>query len=91
MPRAPNTIRPTFLHLGLPEDIRAKLDLVLHSEVEGRVPKGAYQRFFLDRISEFFNHRRLGLEPYGFPPGFFVKGPPEMLARLETHLKGKSQ
>jgi hypothetical protein len=55
MPRKPNILRPTPLKLMLPEDIRAKLDLILYSEVEGRVPLGAYQRFFLERLQEYFS------------------------------------
>jgi len=41
-------------NLHLPESVRTRLDLLLFSELEGRVPKGAYQRFFLERITEFF-------------------------------------
>lgn len=55
MPRRPNVVRPVRLTLMLPEDIRAKLDLHLWSEVEGRVPHGAYQQFFLARIAEYFS------------------------------------
>jgi hypothetical protein len=54
MPRRPNIDRPTRLELKLPESLRAKLDLHLFSEVEGRVPKGGYQAFFEQRIREFF-------------------------------------
>lgn len=42
----------------LPESIRAKLDLLLFSEVEGRVPHGSYQRFIIERIKEFFDRGR---------------------------------
>jgi hypothetical protein len=38
--------------------VRAKLDLYLFSEVEGKIPKGAYQQFLIDRITEFFNKRK---------------------------------
>lgn len=61
--RRPNILRPTKLTLMLPEDIRAKLDLLLFSEVEGRVPKGAYQRFFIERINEFFEARKPNAQP----------------------------
>lgn len=88
MPRPPNIIRPTYLHMALPEDARTKLDLLLHSPLEGRVPKGAYQKFFLERMWEFFTWRRLALTPYGFPEGYFVAGPKGMLDTLETKLKG---
>lgn len=56
--KKPKIIRPTKLTLMLPEDIRAKLDLHLYSTVEGRVPFGAYQRFFIERITEYFNQRK---------------------------------
>jgi len=89
MPRPPSVIRPTLLHVSIPEDLRTRLDLLLFSSLEGRVPKGAYQRFFSERIQEFFNHRKLDLMPYGAPQGFFVSGPKEMIDTLETILKGK--
>jgi hypothetical protein len=38
----------------LPEDVRAKLDILLWSAVEKRVPLGAYQAFFLERIRDYF-------------------------------------
>lgn len=52
--RPPNIQRPVAMNLHLPEDIRAKLDVYLFSNVEGRIPKGAYQAFFIERINEFF-------------------------------------
>ena len=61
MPRKPDVIRPSLLHMSIPEDVRAKLDLYLFSELEGRVPKGAYQKFFTERIQEFFGWRRMDL------------------------------
>lgn len=56
--KPPKIIRPTKLTLALPEDVRAKLDLHLFSTVEGRVPFGSYQRFFVERIQEFFQPKR---------------------------------
>lgn len=56
--KKPKIIRPVKLTTNLPEDVRAKLDLHLYSEVEGRVPFGAYQRFLVERIQEFFSERR---------------------------------
>lgn len=52
MARQPNILRPTKLTMHLPEDVRAKLDLYLWSDVEGKVPKGAYSRFFTQLINE---------------------------------------
>ncbi|MDE2097543.1 MAG: hypothetical protein KGL39_09880 [Patescibacteria group bacterium] len=86
MPRKPSIIPSAKLTLCLPEDIRTRLDIYLFSELEGRVPKGAYQAFFLSRILDFFESRRLPLEPFGFPQGFYTEGPKEMLHALETRL-----
>jgi hypothetical protein len=53
MPRRPNLDKPTTIHFTIPETEKAWLDLFLFSEAEGRVPYGAYNRFFADRIREF--------------------------------------
>ena len=58
MPRRPAITPNIRLGTTLPAEIRAKLDLYLFSEVEGRVPKGAYQAFIIERIVEFFATRR---------------------------------
>jgi len=52
--RRPNIIRPIKLTTTFPEDVRAKLDLHLYSEVEKRVPQGAIQRFMIDLINQYF-------------------------------------
>ena len=77
------------LNLALPEDWRVRVDLLLHSEFEGRVPKGAYQRFFLERLVDFFETQALDLGPYlGTLPGeASVRGRPTAVAKLETHLR----
>ncbi len=82
-------VRPTHLHLSLPEDVRTRLDLFLWSDLEQRIPQGAYQTFFLSRIREFFSHRTLDLAPFlGTPPGtFIVKGDEEVLRKLTNLLE----
>lgn len=87
MPRSPNFDRPASLHLKLPETVRAKLDLHLFSDVEGRVPQGKYQEFFIERIGEYFDGRRLDLAPFGFPNGFYVTGQKDMIDLLERRLR----
>lgn len=88
MSQRPAVIPITFLNLQLPLDVRAKLDLHLFSELEGRVPKGAYQRFFLERLREFFEGRRLDLAPYvNCQPGtLVVNGPASAVNALEKVL-----
>lgn len=56
MPRRPNLERPVPLNLKLPESMRARLDLLLWSSVEGRVPRGAYQSFFIGLLTEHLEH-----------------------------------
>jgi len=87
MPRKLNLDRPVALTLKLPESVRARLDLLLFSALEGRVPKGAYQDFFAARIQEFFEHRQLDLQPYGFPTGCYISATKETLKELEYRLK----
>lgn len=76
------------LFLMLPASVRTRLDLHLFSELEGRVPQGSYQQFFLERIREFFDSRRLDLSPFGLP-GYYVFGPKGMIEGLEQLLKEK--
>jgi hypothetical protein len=87
MPRKPNLDRPVPLTLKLPETLRGRLDLWLFSPLEGRVRQGAYQEFFIQRLQEFFDWQRLDLSPFGFPPGYFVSGPKEIIRELELRLR----
>jgi hypothetical protein len=57
MPNRPLVTRPTSLHIHLPEDIRGRIDLHLWSEVEQRVPKGAYQKLIVQLLREYFKSR----------------------------------
>lgn len=63
--RPPNILRPTKLTTYLPEDLRAKLDLHLFSEIEGRVPHGAYSQFLAERVREFFAPKQKQCEHCG--------------------------
>lgn len=45
MPKPRRTIRPTQLNVSIPENLRAKIDLLLFSPVENRVPHGAYSAY----------------------------------------------
>lgn len=54
MPRRPNIERPEQVEISLPETEKARLDLFLWSESEGRVPYGAYSKFFLELLRNHF-------------------------------------
>jgi len=53
--RPPNVLRPCKLSIYLPEDLKAKLDLHLFSQLENRIPHGAYSTFMTERVRAFFN------------------------------------
>lgn len=74
MPRRPNIERPTQLCLKLPESTRIRLDLILWSSVEGRVPVGAYQKFFLSLLNNYFDS--LKDSPNVLPRNSIEDGPP---------------
>jgi hypothetical protein len=84
-------IRPISLRTTFPEDTRAKLDLYLWSELEGRVPQGAYQRFLVARIREFFEDANLDIGPWLEPtsPPMIVRGSPLTIDALASWLDFK--
>ena len=86
--RPANIIRPSKLTTTLPEDLRAKLDLHLWSELEQRVPVGAYQRFLVERIVEYFNSTSLDIGEYlGLPTSAWVRGTPAAIELLRNKLE----
>lgn len=90
MPRRPAVIPSSIINLALPADARTQLDLHLYSELEGRVPRGSYQRFFTERIREFFAREQLDLAPYvtGIIPGEgIITGSPPTVATLKRILE----
>jgi hypothetical protein len=54
MGRPAHIIRPRELHLHIPADKMEQLDAFLWSSASNSVPKGAYSRFFKERIEDFF-------------------------------------
>ena len=58
--RRPNIIRPVKVHTALPEDLWAKIQFHLHSPVEGRVPKGAFQALMIRLLTDYLNLKENG-------------------------------
>ena len=88
----PKLINPTrALNTHLEERLMIQVDLLLWSEAENRVPKNSYQRFFNERIREFFGTRALDLSPYtGAAPGLqIIRAEPEVLEILRGLLEKK--
>lgn len=94
MPRGrPPLVNPTRpLHVHLDSTLAARLDELLLSPAEGRVPAGAYQRLFNTLLRRFLDEKELDLSPYlgSFPGEHLVSGHPDALAALTTHLGAKS-
>lgn len=92
MPRRPSLTPSRPLTVRLPADLMARVELLLFSELEGRVPLGGYQEFFTQRLIEFFDEKPLDLGPFlGTLPGeAVVRGKVGAVHRLLTHLKEKS-
>lgn len=89
--RKPNLEASVATNLHLPESLRTRLDLILFSELEGRVPKGAYQKFFMERLSEYFSTRTADLSAaVGAPPGtHFVRAKPDTILALAASLRSQ--
>jgi len=89
--RRPNPIPSVASLLTLPEDVQARVTMHLFSKLEGRVPQGAYQRFYVELLTAFFEHRRLDLAPFANcePEIFIVSGSEETIQLLQKVLKGE--
>lgn len=92
MSRTPSPIPSKQLNLALPRSVFTKLSLHLFSELEQRVPYGAYGRFMTERLQEFFAGDSLDLAPYcgSTPNALIVRGTPEAIEQVrrlleETH------
>lgn len=72
MPKPRRTIRPTVFNLSIPEDLRARLDLALWDEIEGRVPHGRYTAYICGLIRDDLDSRQHRLAAAHVP---FVGGP----------------
>lgn len=73
----------------LAEEDAAKLELYLWSPAEQRLPYAARQKFFTERIKEFFGRHSLDVGLY-FPvlgPGCLVHGSPTVISLLKAHLE----
>jgi len=90
MSRRPNPIPSVQLNVALPLDVHTRLSAHLYSELEQRVPFGAYQRFLVELIRERFDGRSLDLAPFiaGLPADVFrVSGTAEAIECLRLQLE----
>lgn len=90
MPKTPNLIPSKHLNVALPLPVLTQLNLELYSELEGRVPHGAYSRFLTELIREHFASRVIDIGPRidpNLPVGvFLLRGEADALELLEKVL-----
>ena len=60
MPRPKKVDRPVEKTISLPASLVAKVDLELFSELEGKVPFGAWQQFLVGLIERYFEDKSAG-------------------------------
>lgn len=72
MPRPRKTDRPVEKNISLPTSTVARVELELFSELEGKVPFGAWQKFLVGLIDRHFARKRVFVAR-GFP-GFWPVG-----------------
>ena len=58
MPRPKQTTPSIMKNIALPEPLAAKLELELFSELEGRIPTGAYKDFFTQLLVQYFLNKQ---------------------------------
>ena len=60
MPRPLKTDRPKRLEVQLPQSLRSQDEAELYSEVEGRVPHGAWSVLFEELLLKWLESRKKG-------------------------------
>lgn len=91
--RRPNAIPSQQLNVALPLPLYTQLSAILYSELEGRVPYGAYSRFLIDLLRGHLTAERLDLAPFtGAAPGALcVQGSPESITQLRQLLESQNE
>ena len=77
------------VHTTIPADLGIRVELLLHSELEGKVPRGAWQDLIVQLLTQHLDHRSLDLSPFvGALPGIHVvRAPAQTLAALSALLR----
>lgn len=57
MPRPAKAIKPAEKNISLPSDLVARVDLVLYSDLEGKVPFGAWSKLVEALLARWLTER----------------------------------
>jgi hypothetical protein len=89
MPR-PKLLSPkAHLHITIDGRLREQLDRAVWSEVEGKIPAGALQRFVENRLREYFAQAELDISEYVLGADV-VRGNATSLSALKEYLEEKA-
>lgn len=55
MPKPKKTLRSVQMNIAMPEDLAAKIQLELYSDLEGKIPFGAQSEFFAMLVRDYFS------------------------------------
>ena len=98
MPRPRKTDRPVEKNISLPTSTVARVELELFSELEGKVPFGAWQKFLVGLIDQHFARKRVfaargfpGPYPVGTAAVILAETPERALELLNQQLRAKGQ
>lgn len=80
-----------LLKAWISPELKGRLYLHLHSDLEGRIPLGKISEFVSERTREFFEWESLDLSLHGGPQGYFVRGPKDMIEFLRQELNGRNR
>lgn len=89
MPKRPNLIPSLPLNTVIPLPLYTQLAAQLYSDLEQRVPHGAYSRFIAERLREYFATEALDLAEYLRVPQdtHLVRGSSAAIAALRELIK----
>lgn len=92
MPRHRAVTPNRHLHTTIPPDLGLRLDLLLFSESQARVPAGAYQELLVRLLRQFFEEKEVDLAPFlgSLPGDCIVRAKATTLSVLITKLKEAS-
>lgn len=90
MPRKKAVTPTVLLKAWISPELKAKVYLLLASEIEGRIPLGDISDFVSERLREYFDSAELDLSLHGGPQGYFVRGPKDMVEWLRQQMNSSS-
>lgn len=86
MARPKSSVQTVPLTVHIDGDLLRQLNLLLWDNVNGKVPYAAHKKFIEERIREYMNLKILSLESLGFPEGYWIEGPDEMVRVVRDRL-----